>query len=111
MSKPFPSSALRVASATLRTKSSVFTETLYSVLPATKAAPATMSPKSTYPKEAATRSKPVRVTVDLEPTDYEALREWAYTEKTSHSAVLRALIQLLSRSETLSQQVRRAVSR
>lgn len=39
--------------------------------------------------------KPVRVTVDLVPLDYEALRNFAHDARMSHADVIRALIRLL----------------
>jgi len=53
--------------------------------------------------------KPVRVTVDLTPSDYEALREFAHDARMSHADVLRALVSLLEDRKT-SQQVRKYVS-
>jgi len=55
------------------------------------------------------RVKPVRVTVDLTPSDYEALREFAHDARMSHADVLRALVSLLEDRKT-SQQVRKYVS-
>ena len=37
----------------------------------------------------------VRVTVDLDGNDYEALREWAFHAHMSHADVLRALVRRL----------------
>ncbi len=51
------------------------------------------------------RVKPVRVTVDLEPGDYEALRNFAYKARMSHADVLRALVDLLG-EDGVAQQVR-----
>lgn len=52
------------------------------------------------------RTKPVRVTVDLDPDDYEALREWAHTARMSHSDVFRTLLRLLTSDESLATAVR-----
>lgn len=40
-------------------------------------------------------AKPVRVTVDLEPEAYEALRNFAHANRMSHSMVLRELLGML----------------
>lgn len=42
------------------------------------------------------RVKPVRLTVDLDPADHEAVREFAFKHRMSHSDVVRSLISLLS---------------
>jgi len=55
------------------------------------------------------RVKPVRVTVDLEPTSYDALRDFAHDARMSHADVLRALVGLLQDPE-VDQQVRNYVS-
>jgi hypothetical protein len=55
------------------------------------------------------RVKPVRVTVDLEPSDYDALREFAHEARMSHADVLRGLVTLLQ-DAGVAQQVRRYVS-
>jgi|GEM_PF-2671738 len=55
------------------------------------------------------RVKPVRVTVDLEPSDYDALREFAHKARMSHADVLRALVSLLQEAG-VAQQVRQYVS-
>lgn len=52
------------------------------------------------------RSKPVRVTVDLKPTDYDLLRDFAHFARMSHADVLRSLIQLLTSDEYVAQHVR-----
>lgn len=41
------------------------------------------------------RVKPVRVTVDLDPAAYDALRDWAHHARMSHADVLRNLVGLL----------------
>ena len=51
------------------------------------------------------RVKPYRLTVDLEPADYEHLRDWAHQARMSHSDVLRALVKLLD-DPSVAQQVR-----
>jgi len=55
------------------------------------------------------RVKPVRVTVDLEPSSYDALRDFAHAARMSHADVLRALVNLLD-NQDVSQQVRNYVS-
>ena len=55
------------------------------------------------------RVKPVRVTVDLDPTDYDDLREFAHRARMTHTDVLRALVKLLENSE-VAQQVRASVT-
>jgi hypothetical protein len=55
------------------------------------------------------RVKPVRVTVDLDPTDYEDLREFAHRERMTHTDVLRALVKLLDDSGVV-QQIRKSVA-
>lgn len=55
----------------------------------------------------ADRPKPVRVTVDLDPEDYDALREFAFSERMTHADVLRSLVRLLA-SKPISDQVRKA---
>lgn len=57
------------------------------------------------------RSKPVRVTVDLVPNDYDALREFAYLARMSHADVLRSLIRVLISDENVAQRVRSSVNR
>ena len=52
--------------------------------------------------------KPVRVTVDLAPDDYEALRDWAHFARMSHSDVFRALLRLLINDERVAKAVRDA---
>jgi len=52
------------------------------------------------------RSKPVRVTVDLEPDDYDTLREFAFGARMTHTDVLRSLVRLLA-SPPISDQVRK----
>jgi hypothetical protein len=48
----------------------------------------------------------VRVTVDLEPEDYDALRDWAHLARLSHSDVLRALLRLLAKDNAVAAAVR-----
>lgn len=55
------------------------------------------------------RVKPVRVTVDLEPRDYDALRDFAHDARMSHADVLRALVKRLQ-DQDIAQQVRNYVS-
>ncbi len=52
------------------------------------------------------RVKPVRVTVDLDPSDYDALRDFAHDARMTHTDVLRALVTLLGEDD-VSQQVRK----
>ena len=59
----------------------------------------------------AARSKRVRVTVDLTPTDYDILRDFAYLARMSHADVLRCLIRLLTSDEDVAQQVRSSAKR
>jgi hypothetical protein len=54
----------------------------------------------------ADRTKPVRVTVDLDPDAYDALRDWAHFARMSHSDVLRTLVRLLTSDESLATAVR-----
>lgn len=56
----------------------------------------------------ATPDKPTRVTVDLRSDDYEALRQWAYLARMSHSDVLRALLRLLVADARVAKAVRDA---
>ena len=58
---------------------------------------------------AGVRVKPVRVTVDLDPMDYDDLREFAHRARMTHTDVLRALVKLLENSE-VAQQVRASVT-
>lgn len=55
------------------------------------------------------RVKPVRVTVDLDPTDYDDLREFAHRARMTHTDVLRALVKLLENTD-VAQQVRSSVT-
>lgn len=54
------------------------------------------------------RVKPVRVTVDLDTGDYDALRDFAHSERMTHTDVIRALVRLLD-DDSVSQQVRKSV--
>jgi hypothetical protein len=54
------------------------------------------------------RLKPVRVTVDLDPGDYDALRDFAYGARMTHTDVMRSLVRLLG-NRSVSQQVRKSV--
>jgi hypothetical protein len=49
------------------------------------------------------RVKPVRLTVDLQPGDYDALRDWAHVARMSHSDVLRALVRTLVTADSASE--------
>ena len=53
------------------------------------------------------RVKPVRVTVDLDTGDYDALRDFAHSERMTHTDVIRALVRLLD-DDSVSQQVRKS---
>lgn len=53
---------------------------------------------------ASDRQKPVRVTVDLDPADYDALRDFAHETRMTHTGVLRSLVRLLD-SHSVRQQV------
>ena len=55
------------------------------------------------------RVKPVRVTVDLDPSDYDDLREFAHQSRMTHTDVLRALVKLLD-DDDVAQQVRKSVT-
>jgi hypothetical protein len=62
----------------------------------------------TAPTESSSaRPRPVRVTVDLEPRDYDTLREFAFGSRMTHTDVLRSLVRLLN-SELIGEQVRNA---
>lgn len=50
--------------------------------------------------------RPIRVTVDLDPGDYDTLRDFAHAERMTHADVLRALIGLLGEPR-VAQQVRK----
>lgn len=54
------------------------------------------------------RVKPTRVTVDLDPNDYDLLRDFAHSERMTHTDVIRALVRLLD-DDSVSQQVRTSV--
>ena len=54
------------------------------------------------------KQRPKRVTVDLDPVDYESLRGWAYQERMSHSDVLRSLVNLLTNDPEVASQIRRS---
>ena len=57
----------------------------------------------------AQRAKRVRVTVDLEPLDYDVLRDFAHFARMSHADVMRALVRLLEVPE-VGAEVRRYVT-
>jgi len=48
------------------------------------------------------RVKPVRVTVDLDPGAYDALRDWAHDARMTHADVLRQLVHLLTTDARVS---------
>lgn len=49
------------------------------------------------------RVKPVRVTVDLDPSDYDALRDFAYHARMTHTDVMRTLVRLLQHPDVAQQ--------
>jgi len=55
------------------------------------------------------RVKPVRITVDLDPSDHDVLRDYAHEARMTQTDVVRALVRLLD-DPSVSQQVRNAVS-
>ena len=57
------------------------------------------------------RVKPVRVTVDLTPGDYDCLRDFAHAARMSHAAVIRSLIRVLSSDDDVAQRVRSTANR
>ena len=50
------------------------------------------------------RTRPVRVTVDLDLTDYDTLRDYAHEARMTHADVLRVLVRMLEK-EPIRQQV------
>lgn len=54
------------------------------------------------------RVKPVRVTVDLDPTDYDTLRDFAHRERMTHTDVIRALVRL--QEPSVGQEVSKSVT-
>lgn len=71
-----------------------------------RGSPVTQPSAATQAAAGPVRVKPVRLTVDLSPSDYEELRDWAYQARMSHSDVLRALVRLLQSDPSVAQQVR-----
>lgn len=57
----------------------------------------------------AQRPKRVRVTVDLDPLDYDVLRDFAHVARMSHADVMRALVRLLEEPDVAAE-VRRYVT-
>ncbi len=53
-------------------------------------------PSSRLPAPKEVRVKPVRVTVDLDPDAYDALRDWAHEARMTHADVMRQLVHLLT---------------
>ncbi len=53
------------------------------------------------------RVKPVRISVDLDPAAYDALRDWAHHARMTHSAVLRALVGVLVDDPTVADETRK----
>lgn len=51
------------------------------------------------------RVKPFRVTVDLDPADYDVLRDFAHDARLTHADVLRSLVRLLD-EPTVGQRIR-----
>lgn len=70
--------------------------------------PSRSAQRSSSAPAAAASDKRTRVTVDLAPDDYEALRDWAHLARMSHSDVLRALLRLLVADERVAKAVRDA---
>lgn len=66
------------------------------------------APRGGSARAAASPGKPVRVTVDLAPDDYDALRDWAHLARMSHADVFRALLRLLIVDERVAKAVRDA---
>jgi hypothetical protein len=56
------------------------------------------------------RVKPVRVSVDLDPVAYDALRDWAHDARMTHADVLRALVGLLVEDAVLAGRVHSGVT-
>jgi hypothetical protein len=46
-------------------------------------------------EDALERQKPWRLSLDLEPPDYELIRNFAHDRRMSHADVLRSLVKLL----------------
>lgn len=67
--------------------------------------PDQMSQPTDAVRSSEARSKPVRVTVDLDPDDYDTLREFAFGARMTHADVLRSLVRLLA-SQPISDLVR-----
>lgn len=61
----------------------------------TRRGPPTEQPHAGPPLSGPVRVKPVRVTVDLGPNDYDTLRDFAHRERMTHTDVIRALVRLL----------------
>jgi len=53
------------------------------------------------------RVKPVRISVDLDPAAYDALRDWAHQARMTHSAVLRTLVGLLVEDPAIAEETRK----
>ncbi|HVE45890.1 MAG TPA: hypothetical protein VNA57_03965 [Acidimicrobiales bacterium] len=70
--------------------------------------PSPSGPRGGSAPASASPGKPVRVTVDLAPDDYEALRDWAHFARMSHSDVVRALLRLLIADDRVAKAVRDA---
>lgn len=73
----------------------------------TKGSPVTQ-PAAGRTVTGSTRVRPVRVTVDLDPGDYDSLRDFAHQTRMSHSAIMRELIELLNQP-SVSQQISKSV--
>lgn len=71
--------------------------------------PQNMPDSTTHDSPRSARVKPIRVTVDLDPVDYDTLREFAFGARMTHTDVLRSLVRLLG-SEAVGDQVRRSTA-
>ena len=57
------------------------------------------------PVDCTKRTRPIRISVDLPPDDYSALRQFAFDASMTHAGVVRALVELLA-DKTVAQRVR-----
>lgn len=51
------------------------------------------------------RVKPVRITVDLEPSDYDTLRDFGHEHRMRHADVVRAAVELLRNDPTMGERL------
>lgn len=49
------------------------------------------------------RTKPIRITVDLDPRDHDALRDFAYVHRMTQTDVVRALVRMLDTPSVIRQ--------